>query len=77
MTVFIVFIFMVNTFYFISLILIFNKQIKYVYQAEVYIWFISEAFENLNHQSVYAIYRKVSLHKISVAFYLSLSITWR
>lgn len=45
MTVFIVFIFMVNTFYFISLILIFNKQIKYVYQAEVYIWFISEAFE--------------------------------
>lgn len=43
MTVFIVF--MVSTFYFISLILIFNKQIKYVYQAEVYIWFISEAFE--------------------------------
>lgn len=45
MTVFIVFIFMVNTFYFISLILIFNKQIKYVYHAKVYIWFISEAFE--------------------------------
>lgn len=40
MTVFIVF--MVSTFYFISLILIFNKQIKYVYHAKVYIWFISE-----------------------------------
>lgn len=40
MTVFIVF--MVSTFYFISLILIFNKQIKYVYHAKVYIRFISE-----------------------------------
>lgn len=40
MTVFIVF--MVSTFYFISLILIFNKQIKYVYHAKVYIWFIYE-----------------------------------
>lgn len=36
---------MVNTFYFILLILIFHKLIKYVYDIKVYIWYISVAFQ--------------------------------
>lgn len=49
MTVFIVF--MVSTFYFISLILIFNKQIKYVYQAELSIFgsFLKHLSKNRQH----------------------------